>query len=195
MIFFQDRLLTVAVRMARCLALVYVTTASPPGASALDSPQRPAEFTPAKSTAEYLHKPNHYRGPHTYLAMIGPAPLCFAPAPPPLPPEPVLPTPPKPKKPPESAEPPPAPTAPTESSIKVPTLHDNTDQNPEAGPNSPKPVSILPDDTKTQIRPEDVLPFFQYPGANDSGAMSVPFTTSQTRGATTIPSSATYRQQ
>jgi len=47
------------------------------------------------------------------------------------------------------------------------------------------PVSILPDDTPRDIRAEDVLPFFQFPG----GAPTAP-----TPG-TIPPSSATYRQR
>jgi hypothetical protein len=199
--FSHATLLTVVLRRVCGFALALVLTALTPSVSALNSPQRSAVISPAKSTAEYNPGAGHYRGPHTYLAMLGPAPLRFAEGQPPLPPEPALPTPPKPK------EPAIAPT-PTSESAKVPvaatadpattpaaTTPENAESTGSPTPSTLKPVSILPDDTKHEIRAEDVLPFFQFPGSPEGSAMAVPFTTSQPRGTTAPPSSATYKQQ
>ncbi len=52
------------------------------------------------------------------------------------------------------------------------------------------PVPILPDDVRPKVRPEDFLPFFQFPGAyHEINNVPVPPAPGQ------IPSSATYRQQ
>jgi len=194
--FFNDVL-----RLVCSSVLILVLTTLPLNVSALNSPQRPAVLSPAKSTAAFNPGSGHYRGPHTYLAMVGPAPLRFAEGQPLLPPEPVLPASPKSKE--------PAIAATTTSTPSTQTLAATTDlvakptaTTPEETeltgippPSTLKPVSILPDDTKREIRAEDVLPFFQFPGAPDSGAIAVPFSTSQPRGATAPPSSATYKQQ
>ena len=60
-----------------------------------------------------------------------------------------------------------------------------------AAPVAAKPVisTILPDDTRPQIRPEDFIPFFQLPGSAPSRASAV------TPAPTVLPpSSATYQQ-
>lgn len=54
---------------------------------------------------------------------------------------------------------------------------------PSPVPAKPGPSAILPDDTRTQIRAEDFLPFFQAPGARPAAAPG-----------TLPPSSATYTQ-
>ena len=135
-----------------------------------------------------------------YLAVLSAIPLRFAPPPkfplsaphgPPAPPEPVKPieapepviaTPPTPPP----AEPEPAPAETTISAGESPP------QPRESG------VSILPDDTRRDIRAEDVLPFFQFPAGNDAsnaGTVVVPFTPAAPTGPTMPPSSATYKQQ
>jgi hypothetical protein len=38
-----------------------------------------------------------------------------------------------------------------------------------AAPAGPPPPAILPDDVPAQVRPEDFLPYFQYPGAAPRG--------------------------
>jgi hypothetical protein len=48
-------------------------------------------------------------------------------------------------------------------------------------------TSILPDETKQRVRPEDFLPFFQFPGGSTAPAANAP--------GTIPPSSATYKQQ
>lgn len=61
------------------------------------------------------------------------------------------------------AAPAPAPAAPSAPSVSVAT----TDAAPAARPPSPPP--ILGDDVRPQVRPEDFLPYFQYPGAGTRG--------------------------
>jgi len=62
---------------------------------------------------------------------------------------------------------------------------------PDAGPT---PSPILPDDVRPKVRPEDFLPFFQFPGSrpNPEDVSSVP--TAPAPGMQP-PSSATYKQQ
>jgi hypothetical protein len=69
---------------------------------------------------------------------------------------------------------------------------------PAAGAASPEkraPLSILPDEMRPQVRPEDFLPFFQIPGAhgNPDVTVAVPV---QAQPAQPPPqtSSATYLQ-
>jgi len=194
--FSHDTLLNVKLRRTCGFALVWVLTALPPGASALNSPQRPA-ITPVTSTAVYKSGSNRNHDQQTYLAMIGPSPLRFAEGERPLPPEPVFPPPPKPKPPanaPEPGQKNPAETSGPVANSATPGS-ENTELTATLTPSTLKPVSILPDDTQREIHAEDVLPFFQFPGAPDSGAVAVPFSTSQPRGTTAPRSSATYQQQ
>jgi hypothetical protein len=64
---------------------------------------------------------------------------------------------------------------------------------PKAGeshpaPTAPIPAAILPDDVPVAVRPEDFLPYFQYPGAGPRGR-------SETPPAPSLPvSTATYIQ-
>jgi hypothetical protein len=193
--------LTVVLRMVCSSVLILVLTTLPLDVSALNSPQRPAVLSLAKSTAEFNPGPGHYRGPRTYLAMLGPAPLRFAEGQLQLPPEPVPPAPPKPKEPAIAATPTqtqstPTPVVTTELIAKpIANTPEDTELNGIQPHSTLKPVSILPDDTKREIHAEDVLPFFQFPGAPDSVGIAVPFSTSQPRGTTAPPSSATYNQQ
>jgi hypothetical protein len=50
-----------------------------------------------------------------------------------------------------------------------------------------QPTSILPDETKQRVRPEDFLPFFQFPGGQSAPGANAP--------GTIPPSSATYKMQ
>lgn len=59
-----------------------------------------------------------------------------------------------------------------------------------AAPKLPTGAPILPDDVQSQLRPEDFLPYFQYPGAHSNG---VPVPPSADRPLP--PSTATYQQQ
>jgi hypothetical protein len=68
---------------------------------------------------------------------------------------------------------------------------------PAAKPPPPPPPSIIPDDTRPTVRPEDFLPFFQLPGsASAPGGVGVivPVPMAAPTPVTLPPSSATYRQ-
>ena len=55
---------------------------------------------------------------------------------------------------------------------------------------------IEPDDMIQEVRPEDVLPFFQLPAGEDALSVAIPLTLPSSREPNTQPvSSATYRQQ
>ena len=58
---------------------------------------------------------------------------------------------------------------------------------PSDQPAPPGPSAILPDETRQRVKPEDFLPFFQFPGGPSAPNAPAP-------GALP-PSSATYRQQ
>lgn len=131
-----------------------------------------------------------------YLVAMGTPPLRFQP----LPPPPDLIT-----QPPAAA--PPVPGGPLEevaavnrdSAIQLPPapVTETPDlQTPpeEEKPIKAKPLRIIPDDAPREIRPEDVLRFFQFPGkpGTDTPPVSEPFTPPQP--STLPPSSATYRQ-
>jgi len=140
-----------------------------------------------------------------YLPVIGPPPLRFAQAPPP----PDLSTHPAPVAPPRPAvteEIAAANTASTKSVATpqgVVTEQDQTIQtevNPAAsgapvkGPGNKEPQALLPDDTQRETRPEEVLPFFQFPGSGGTTIVVPPAATSQE--PTRLPvSSAVYRQR
>ncbi len=67
----------------------------------------------------------------------------------------------------------------------------------EPAPDRTEPAPILPDDTRSAVRPEDFLPFFQLPGTgNISGntTVIVPVGRQAPAPGTLPPSSATYRQ-
>ena len=195
--FSHDSLLTVTLRVVCSFVLAWALIALTPGASALNAPQRSSSLAPVNSSPEY--KASLRTVQRNYLAMVGPAPLRFAAGDGPLPPEPALPAPPPLKLPANTPEsgPKSADTPSTPVNVATPSSIESTTLKPENStpePNAAKPVSILPDDTKTEIRAEDVLPFFRFPGGADNGP-TVPFTTTQPRGSTAPPSSATYRQQ
>jgi hypothetical protein len=56
-------------------------------------------------------------------------------------------------------------------------------------PAGPPPASILPDEARPKVRPEDFLPYFTFPGNSTFDAPVAPVPGRQP------PSSATYRQQ
>ena len=61
---------------------------------------------------------------------------------------------------------------------------------------TPTTISILPDDTRPSTRPEDFLPFFQFPGGNGNMTVAVPVTGRQPAAPNPQPpSSATYQQR
>lgn len=125
-----------------------------------------------------------------YLTVIGAVPLRFgAPPPPPdLTTKPAAGAPPDPAPAQtvaatnrESVLPPPLP--PTPAAAKMPAA-----ETPPTPPQSTDPTpGILPDDTRPAARPEDFLPFFQFPGGNPGSSVRPP--------APLPPSSATYQQK
>jgi hypothetical protein len=94
---------------------------------------------------------------------------------------------------------PPKPAPPTASAATVTAKKEEVHTNPtSAPPPPPPPPAILPDDVASKVRPEDFLPYFQFPGvespSNDVNAAGQ----SQAAQAApkTIPrSSATYQEQ
>ncbi|MFT3783362.1 MAG: hypothetical protein QM790_15230 [Nibricoccus sp.] len=199
MTFLNDPKQATAKPLIGWLALASVAAAPCVNFAALSAPHRPAAISQSsiKSTeAKTLSKRTR-----PYLVMVGPSVLRFA-DPEVLPSaEPIMPA--KPKVPPATEEGPPKPAANLNSG--QPATGPGTEQrSPTTEPNSTtpdgtKPVSILPDDTRREIRAEDVLPFFQFPGGAETGGggavIAVPLTENQPQRPTAPPSSATYRQQ
>ena len=173
-------LLTCEGRLSRSLLLgLFVATAGQ--ASALSMPQR---VFGAGSSHAYVC-PGSAPAAVPYLAQVGPAPLRFAP-PPPEPTE--RPSPPE-------TKPTVTPVVVAPEPISTPTVAPVPATHPETPVDTgPKPVRILPDDTPHEVRPEDVLPYFQLPRQGDraSGSgLNLPFTPAVP--ATLPPSSATYQ--
>jgi len=80
----------------------------------------------------------------------------------------------------------------------VPVRPQDQHANPPAANagSAPPPPAILPDDVGRKIRPEDLLPFFQFPGSGagaDGGNAAGP--PAPPSPGTLPPSSATYKQQ
>jgi hypothetical protein len=136
-----------------------------------------------------------------YLAVIDPPGLRFAEALPP-PDLSVLPPAGAPPRPVATPEPVVSPALPPEANTPVPddsTVPSPVPAKPAAGrPAATEPPPILPDDTRAKVRPEDFLPFFQFP-ANaaqaDGVTVVVPATLTPPAPGSQPPSSATYRQQ
>lgn len=139
-----------------------------------------------------------------YLAVIGPSGLRFAEALPPpdlsvlppagAPPQPVAATP----------EPVVSPATPPEAAASTPVTADQPvsaatpAKTDSVAPAAPLPPPILPDDTRAKVKPEDFLPFFQFPAnAAHPGdvTVAVPATLTPPAAGSQPPSSATYRQQ
>jgi hypothetical protein len=133
-----------------------------------------------------------------YLVAVGAAPLRFsepAPEPTEVPlPRVVHPAPvemaeqPAPPTPTVAALPPPTPSTPVEEKVAVAPVENH----------GSKPLPVLLDDTtRHPVRAEDVLPYFQFPGANSSSpGMILPPEPTQVRSASSLPSSsATYQQK
>ena len=77
-----------------------------------------------------------------------------------------------------------------------PALPDPAPLVPPAPTNTTPPPSILPDDTRTSTRPEDFLPFFQFPDANHDVTVVVPVTAVRPPApGQQPPSSASYQQK
>lgn len=84
-------------------------------------------------------------------------------------------------------------TSPVETPAARPA--DPTTTQPAPVINNPPPA-ILPDDTLPATRPEDFLPFFQFPTSNGDLTIVVPATASRPPAPGQLPpSSATYQQR
>lgn len=95
-------------------------------------------------------------------------------------------------------------SSPASSTADHPASADVTVRPPSAGaatvvassPEKRTPLSILPDEARTQVRPEDFLPYFQIPGTgrNPDVILAVPALPGQPVQPPPQPSSATYIQ-
>lgn len=142
-----------------------------------------------------------------YLAVIGPSAIRFAQAVPPpdlsvLPPAGAPPQPVAPPDPVLSAVTPSGTGAPAAAQATpppaVPTRPESAAPARPGPPSSNAIPSILPDDTRAKVRPEDFLPYFQFPAtAAQPGdvTVAVPATLTPPAPGSQPPSSATYRQQ
>lgn len=181
-------------------AWVMTVLIAAPTASALDAPHHPGTLGTARITSRSASNTPKSRAPQVYLALIGPTPLRFADPSPGLPPEPVMPSP----------QLLPLNTPTLDPTGKHPgetpsTRPDATVNTPDSTPGVVKPLDldptetpqrIIPDDMRQEVRPEDVLPFFQLPSGGDVNGVVLPLTLPASRApAPQPPSSATYRQQ
>lgn len=146
----------------------------------------------------------HPYTPRPYLASLGPIPLRFETAPdispdgPPPPPIPIKHVPP-----PIFSDDKRDVIPPVEDTIRQPVVAQPSVEPQSTAPVQEKvanPVSILPDDTHRELRPEDVLPFFLTPtntptdGSHGSVNVVVPLSSQKSQPtATQPPSSATYQ--
>ncbi|ATC64068.1 hypothetical protein CMV30_08945 [Nibricoccus aquaticus] len=194
-------LLRFTAKLSRCLSLALLPAlASEAHAAVVGQPQRKQNVRAAQPGL--VDK----RGAVPYLAALAPLPLRFArPGP-----EPAYepPTPPEPKPVVAAITPDAKPEKPSE---EKPASSSPAANNPTPQPEQPAapvsefsepllqpPLPILPDDTKRELRAEDVIPFFIYPTAPASGEarvnVIVPLNTSQSQ-STPPPSSATYQEK
>ncbi|HTZ21104.1 MAG TPA: hypothetical protein VMC06_09500 [Opitutaceae bacterium] len=185
-------LLTGLGRLVRCLTLVLLPALVAEGGQTGSTYAGPAG-APPESSPESSHP---YSAP--YLAVVGPPPMRFRepPAPPSFELEPVAMGPAQleetlPVSPPSSV----AAGGRFDSSSPKAASQKSSTKSPASSPtaNRPEdnePSSILPDDLHRDVRPEDLLPYFQYP-RNGGAVIGVPAPAQPTLP----PSSATYRQQ
>ena len=187
-------LLTGLGRFVRCLSLVLLPALVAEGGQTRSTCGNPAGSPPESSP----ESPYPYSSP--YLAVVGPPPMRFRepPAPPSFELEPVAAGPAQLE---ENIQVSPspvaaggrlAPSSPMAASPKSSTKSPSS--SPGANrPEESEPSTILPDDMRRDIRPEDLLPYFQYP-RNGGAVIGVP-APAQPAQPTLPPSSATYRQQ
>ena len=186
-------LLTGLGRFVRCLTLVLLPALVAEGGQTGSTYRDPAGAPPESSP----ESPYPYSSP--YLAVVGPPPMRFRepPAPPSFELEPVAAGPAQLE---ENipASPPPAAggrldsSQPMAASPKSP-IRSPSSSAPANRPEEGEPSSILPDDMRREVRPEDLLPYFQYP-RNGGAVIGVPGAAQPAQPALP-PSSATYRQQ
>jgi hypothetical protein len=65
---------------------------------------------------------------------------------------------------------------------------------PKSPPPKP-PAALIPDDTQHEIRPEEVLPFFQLPGAGGNTTIVVPVVPASPEQTRLPVSTAVYRER
>jgi hypothetical protein len=185
-------LLTGLGRFVRCLTLVLLPALVAEGGQAASAGRDPVG-APSESSPE---SPYPYSPP--YLAVVGPPPMRFRepPAPPSFELEPLA------AGPAQLEEIMPA--SPTATGARLNSSQPMAGPPQSSSPKSPsssaaakrpedsEPSSILPDDMRREVRPEDLLPYFQYP--RNGGVIGVPVPP-QPAQPTLPPSSATYRQQ
>jgi hypothetical protein len=135
-------------------------------------------------------------GSRPYLSAIGAPALRFGEAPPPPDLRPAAGAPPTPK---DEVAAAPAEVIAHEAPIPAETPAATTvPQNVKPEPVKRAAPPILPDDTRSKVRAEDFLPYFQFPGsASSTGDVTVivPGAPAANAPAPLPPSSATYRQQ
>jgi hypothetical protein len=197
-------LVRLTAKLSRCLSLALLPAlASEARAAVVGQPQRKQNVRAAQPGT--VDK----RGAVPYLAALAPLPLRFArPGPeptyePPAPPEPkpvIAPaTPDAGGKPGEMPEEKPAANLPATETAVPPPVQPAEPVSEFSEPLLQPPLPILPDDTKRELRAEDVIPFFIYPAAPVSGEarvnVVVPLNTSQPQSSPLPPSSATYQQK
>jgi hypothetical protein len=191
-------------KLSRCLSLALLPALASE-VHAVSQPQRKQNVRSAQPGSASK------AGSQPYLAALGPLPLRFArPGPepaeePPAPPEPkivvVLDAGPtsdnKPEKSPDekAAD---VTTAPLGEALPRQPDHTAEPLSEFSEPSLQPPLPILPDDTKRELRAEDVLPFFIYPTAapvSGEGGVQVivPLNNGQTQSNPLPPSSATYQ--
>jgi hypothetical protein len=199
-----------AAKLTRCLSLALLPALTSE-ARALSAPQRKPSVRSATHTtttaATLLAAP---RRAQPYLAALGSLPLRFAAAPVEISDEPPKPPAPEPAEtdslaaegqaplpaPVRAEETLPHPPAPEPASV-------SEEKSPFPEPPAERPTPILPDDTPRELRAEDVLPFFRYPGGQSGSGharprevdVAVPFTPTHSQTPPTPPSSAIYQQK
>ncbi len=134
--------------------------------------------------------PEHFRSRESlgsapgYLIAVGPSAFRFA-APPPVATE--RPAPPAPVAAPVIAT---TPVAVTPAPLTKTPIDDASAKPAKPGP---KAIAILPDDTPSEVHPEDILPYFKLPKGGEKGSTDVPFTPASP--STQPRSSASYELQ
>lgn len=138
-----------------------------------------------------------------YLAIVGAPDFRFG-SPPPPDSRPVASAPPQPAAEPSETAPPPA-ADPAMTAVAAPVVPASEPAQAPAQPDpapapSPQktPPPIIPDNTRSRVRAEDFLPYFQFPGSgNSNGDVTIlaPGAPAAPSASAIPPSSATYRQQ
>jgi hypothetical protein len=207
MISSHQNLLRFIAKLTRCLSLALLPALASES-RALSAPQRKPLVHPSKNAPAAAR--NTPQSPSTpYLTALGSLPLRFA-RPhlertdePPAPPEP----PPAPKisetapdthgkadsGPPADTSTPPIQTPDTPTELKQETPASSSEPPPTA-----PPLPILPDDTRRELRAEEILYFFRYPGTTPTAPgnatqVVIPVAPNQTPPTPPPPSSATYQ--